>query len=125
MNRLAQLLRERLNPDLMGLWSRQSFGPLMMENHASAIAGLAVKDTSSKDQASGLVVTTMPRTTLTPSRLSPDQPTVRTSVRDIVLLPLHEQIREFGRRLSSAGIEQLRLVPLFLLRGKHVMEDIP
>lgn len=40
-------------------------------------------------------------------------------------LTLREQICEFGRRVKAAGIERLKLVPLFLMRGVHVMEDIP
>ena len=60
-----------------------------------------------------------------PIRIPRERVIVGTAVLDFGLLPLHEQICEFGQRLSSAGVEQLRLVPLFLLRGKHVMEDIP
>lgn len=40
-------------------------------------------------------------------------------------LPLHEQIREFAERSFAAGIHSIQVVPVFLLPGVHVMEDIP
>ena len=47
--------------------------------------------------------------------------------------PLHEQIKEFGDRVASRnenravgfGCNRIQVVPLFLLAGVHVMEDIP
>jgi len=40
-------------------------------------------------------------------------------------VPLHEQIKEFGAGAIAAGYNRLQVVPLFLLPGVHVMEDIP
>lgn len=40
-------------------------------------------------------------------------------------LPLHQQIINFGQRAQATGIDTLQIVPLFLGRGTHVMEDIP
>ncbi|NHC33678.1 sirohydrochlorin chelatase [Scytonema millei] len=39
--------------------------------------------------------------------------------------PLHQQIAEFSDRALSYGYQQVQIVPLFLLPGVHVMEDIP
>ncbi len=39
--------------------------------------------------------------------------------------PLHEQIIKFSRIVAASGCNQLKIVPLFLLPGVHVMEDIP
>jgi sirohydrochlorin cobaltochelatase len=39
--------------------------------------------------------------------------------------PLHEQIRQFGKRALACGCSSLKILPLFLLPGVHVMEDIP
>ncbi|HEY9696779.1 MAG TPA: sirohydrochlorin chelatase [Trichocoleus sp.] len=39
--------------------------------------------------------------------------------------PLHQQIQEFGRSALAKGYEHLQVLPLFLLPGVHVMEDIP
>lgn len=38
---------------------------------------------------------------------------------------LHEQIKKFGDRAVAVGCNRLQVVPLFLLPGVHVMEDIP
>jgi sirohydrochlorin cobaltochelatase len=45
---------------------------------------------------------------------------VGTAVLECSDIPLHEQIQHF-----SQGIDPLYIVPLFLLPGVHVMEDIP
>lgn len=39
--------------------------------------------------------------------------------------PLHQQILQVGDRLCKTGIERLTIVPLFLLAGVHVKEDVP
>ncbi|WP_250125840.1 sirohydrochlorin chelatase [Chroococcidiopsis sp. CCMEE 29] len=44
---------------------------------------------------------------------------------ELSALPLHEQIKEFGDRAVAAGYNRVQVVPLFLLPGVHVMEDIP
>jgi sirohydrochlorin ferrochelatase len=40
-------------------------------------------------------------------------------------LPLHEQIVAFADRAAQEGISRIQLLPLFLLPGVHVREDIP
>jgi len=50
---------------------------------------------------------------------------VGTASLECGLLPLHQQIVEFSQRVRRTGIRRVKLVPLFLLRGVHVMEDIP
>jgi sirohydrochlorin ferrochelatase len=40
-------------------------------------------------------------------------------------LPLHQQIIEFSRECLVRGYEKLVILPLFLLPGVHVMNDIP
>ncbi len=39
--------------------------------------------------------------------------------------PLHEQIIEFADRVLKQGYKRIEIVPLFLLPGVHVKEDIP
>jgi sirohydrochlorin cobaltochelatase len=39
--------------------------------------------------------------------------------------PLHEQIQLFARTAIADGCDRLKILPLFLLPGVHVMEDIP
>lgn len=38
---------------------------------------------------------------------------------------LHEQIRQFAQSVAAFGCHRLKIVPLFLLPGVHVMTDIP
>lgn len=133
-NRLAQLVRERLNPSLLSPWSgSQALTPLLANDRA---AGVAVSGNQSTNRSQSVFdggragsVLMAPQIMKTVAsdhkRLPQDRFIVGTAVLEFGLLPLHQQICEFGRRLSSAGIERLRLVPLFLLRGNHVMEDIP
>lgn len=64
---------------------------------------------------------------------NPNLPLVGTACLELGPQPLHQQIREFGDRLLTLQQQQvlqvassvLQLVPLFLLPGTHVMEDIP
>ncbi len=52
-------------------------------------------------------------------------PLVGTATLELADLPLHEQIIRFAQLAKGAGCKELKLLPLFLLRGVHVMEDIP
>lgn len=52
-------------------------------------------------------------------------PLVGTACLEAKRLPLHRQIVEFSRRARAAGADRVQLVPLFLLAGVHVMDDIP
>lgn len=47
---------------------------------------------------------------------------VGTAYLELSSVPLHEQIKEFG---VASGYNHLQVVPLFLLPGVHVMQDIP
>ncbi|MBD3884134.1 sirohydrochlorin chelatase [Phormidium tenue FACHB-886] len=52
-------------------------------------------------------------------------PLVGTAVLELASLPLHEQIQQFAIAAIAAGYSQVKILPLFLLPGVHVMEDIP
>lgn len=52
-------------------------------------------------------------------------PLVGTACLELAPLPLYRQIQEFGKKALAAGLNRLQIVPLFLLPGVHVMEDIP
>ncbi|NMG22515.1 sirohydrochlorin chelatase, partial [Brasilonema bromeliae] len=39
--------------------------------------------------------------------------------------PLHQQIIKFAKNALDSGCHSLKIQPLFLLPGVHVMEDIP
>jgi len=50
---------------------------------------------------------------------------VETATLDLGPTPLQEQIVAFGRRAEVFGYRRCQIVPLFLLSGVHVEEDIP
>ena len=50
---------------------------------------------------------------------------VGTATLELAEVPLHEQIRQFASVALGTGCNQVQLLPLFLLPGVHVMEDIP
>lgn len=52
-------------------------------------------------------------------------PLVGTACLEVGAVPLHQQIVAFSQRAQAAGIDRVRVIPLFLLAGVHVMEDIP
>lgn len=50
---------------------------------------------------------------------------VGTASLEFASQPLHSQIIDFARNAASKGCSSLQILPLFLLPGMHVMEDIP
>lgn len=52
-------------------------------------------------------------------------PLIGTAVLELAPLPLHQQIQQFAEHAMSCGYESVQIVPLFLLAGVHVVEDIP
>jgi sirohydrochlorin cobaltochelatase len=52
-------------------------------------------------------------------------PLVETAALELAPLPLNQQIQQFAARAIAVGCHRLKLLPLFLLPGVHVMEDIP
>ncbi|MBD2057712.1 sirohydrochlorin chelatase [Oculatella sp. FACHB-28] len=58
-------------------------------------------------------------------RVMESSPLVGTAVLELAPLPLHQQIQRFGDRARAAGYGQVKILPLFLLPGVHVMEDVP
>ena len=66
-------------------------------------------------------------------QLSPNDPTLAARSRSSLVeaavlelaLPLHQQIQQFAKRAVTLGCRRLKIMPIFLLPGVHVMEDIP
>jgi hypothetical protein len=52
-------------------------------------------------------------------------PLVGTATLELADTPLHEQICEFASVALADGCKQVQLLPIFLLPGVHVREDIP
>jgi sirohydrochlorin cobaltochelatase len=55
----------------------------------------------------------------------PDKSLVGMAYLELHPEPLHEQIRKFAKNAIALGCCSLKILPLFLLSGVHVMEDIP
>ena len=52
-------------------------------------------------------------------------PVITTGVLELGPKPLHQQIEDFWKSTRSLHISQIQIIPLFLLPGVHVTEDIP
>jgi sirohydrochlorin ferrochelatase len=52
-------------------------------------------------------------------------PIVETAVLEFGASPLHQQLQQLGERAIQAGYETISILPVFLLTGVHVMEDLP
>jgi sirohydrochlorin cobaltochelatase len=50
---------------------------------------------------------------------------VETAQLELAPTPLHVQICEFADRCQNNGIDSMIILPLFLIPGVHVMDDIP
>jgi sirohydrochlorin cobaltochelatase len=50
---------------------------------------------------------------------------VGTAVLELAPLPLHQQIQHFAESALAVGYESVKILPLFLLPGVHVTEDMP
>jgi sirohydrochlorin cobaltochelatase len=58
--------------------------------------------------------------------LSTRRPTmVETASLELSDISLSQKIAEFAAKVQNAGIKNIKIVPLFLLPGVHVKEDIP
>lgn len=135
MNRLAQLVRDQLQ------------GPLAGDRHPEVKLNLPpspsepVEPSALLPPAASPALTPAAGSTAAPARLAaapasrsrtegqpyPGQPypIVGTACLEQATLPLHQQLYEFCLRVKAAGIERVKVVPIFLLRGVHVLVDIP
>ena len=50
---------------------------------------------------------------------------VSTAQLELAVKPLHLQINDLARKCTEVGISRIVILPLFLIPGVHVMEDIP
>ncbi|MEC4986085.1 MAG: sirohydrochlorin chelatase [Oscillatoria sp. PMC 1068.18] len=52
-------------------------------------------------------------------------PLVGCAALELTPMPLHESIKQFAHRAKAEGNTKVQILPLFLLSGVHVQEDIP
>lgn len=62
---------------------------------------------------------------VSPAAGAPAMPLIGTAVLELAPTPLHQQIQHFAQQAIVAGYDTIKLLPLFLLPGVHVMEDLP
>lgn len=55
----------------------------------------------------------------------PQDPFVEVASLELSAIPLHQNIIKFAHQATTLGFTQLQIIPLFLLPGVHVKEDIP
>ncbi|MEA5619735.1 sirohydrochlorin chelatase [Cronbergia sp. UHCC 0137] len=58
-------------------------------------------------------------------RLPKGENLVGTAALEVQSQPLHQQIQQFANDALAVGCNSLKIVPLFLLPGVHLMTDIP
>lgn len=54
-----------------------------------------------------------------------NSPVVTTAVLELGKIPLHQSITELALQAQKAGLKRVKMLPMFLLAGVHVKEDIP
>lgn len=106
LERVGHFVREQLQIALAG------------EGNPPAVSPLTPAPLASNHSEDGRPVVPTPRPPV-------QHPIVGVAALEGGPMPLHEQIVGFGRRALAAGICRLRIVPIFLLCGVHVSQDIP
>ena len=64
-----------------------------------------------------------PKMTVSSTNLKP--PLIAVAALELADLPLSESLINFAQKVSCQGIKQIKVIPLFLVPGVHVTEDIP
>jgi sirohydrochlorin cobaltochelatase len=71
----------------------------------------------------GTVETSVGRSTALLQSVS--SPLIETAPLELTSVPLSHRIQQLGEKAKIQGINNLKIIPLFLLPGVHVREDIP
>ncbi len=116
MNRLADLMRKHLESTSALSQSTEAKSRLADERELVGSRGQAAA------QGKTTLLTRPHRPLLT---AVPSEVIVGTACLELAPIALSEQISEFALRLEAIGVKELKLLPMFLMPGVHVMEDIP
>jgi sirohydrochlorin cobaltochelatase len=100
--------------------SRDPRPQMAMEHLAQLVAQLIASERS----MSAVAASRESRPPLETARVA-NTPLVSTATLELAPLPLHQQIQQFCDRALALGYHRVQIVPLFLLPGVHVMQDIP
>jgi len=142
MNQLAELVRQRLGPSFQSDYGKtgqsDGFSSQKNKNGSSELRNMrnSTELAAQKVPSSVLTGLSLGGATTVMTRSQPQMQVqtqhelnagavVETACLELSTLPLRDRIYEFGCRLIDAGIRELKLLPVFLMAGVHVMEDIP
>lgn len=128
MNRLADLVRQRLEDSLQPAKTKGNrSSPSSVETDSRSFAeDYSLGDSTKGQGASRTLLLTRPQ-----FKSSAEAPPahcdviVGTACLELSPIDLSEQIVKFSQRLVAAGVRELKLLPVFLMAGVHVMEDLP
>ena len=118
--RLANLMRQRLDRSLCddlhaATIAQQSFGSLNTSHpYRTPSSQARVSEPLPFRPVKGSHRITLPPT-----------PIVGIATLEATSIPLSQQIETFAKRVMAQGIRQVVIMPLFLLAGVHVGEDLP
>lgn len=131
MNRLADLVRQHLEKSLQPPNAALQADCEALKSSVVSSGKRAFLDADSAEfkperYSKGACATTLlvrPRLQTAPT--TPAEVIVGTACLELAPVPLSQQIHEFALRLEAAGVDELKLLPVFLMPGVHVMKDIP
>lgn len=118
LSRLAKGMRQHLSRLL-----REEYQPAAAVLHGRP--GVGHPFLSSSSIAPGNLTEIAPQPFAHSRLLSPDAIIVGTATLEANELPLSQQIVNFAQQMVAQGIRQVVVIPLFLLAGIHVKEDLP
>ena len=127
MSRLADLARQRLEVALRQTEAVQKdFDSSKAVAEDTAVSHLLPDELAVKETAGRTILLARPKLkTAGETLLAPCDVIVGTACLELSPIELSQQIYEFGQRLIAAGVRELKLLPIFLMAGVHVMEDLP
>lgn len=121
MNRLADLVRKHL--ETARETARETAGESAELPSSEAVSQNSALSLGAQAPMGHTLLLTRPRRDVSPT--APCQVIVGTACLELAPLSLSEQIYQFALRLRATGIDELKLLPMFLMPGVHVLEDIP
>lgn len=128
MNHLADLVRKHLEATpKYSIVSSTPLTPTRVSQNKRTFLDSVVTQATSRPTTKVIAGRT---SLLTKTRLEVAAPVsskviVGTACLELAPISLSDQIYEFGRRLAATGVDELKLLPVFLMSGVHVTEDIP
>jgi sirohydrochlorin ferrochelatase len=113
-SKLAQLVTEELTSDSM----------VTQENYLEQqLSFLLSSPTLPRESKDGFLPFPSPKNMATIDRIP--MPIVTTAALELAIVPLYQKLIDMARFWCDRGCSKIRILPLFLTPGVHVIEDIP